>query len=191
MFEEQLAGRDITDPCVLEAMEKVPRHEFVPKKLQTRAYRDQPLPIGYEQTISQPYMVAYMTQLVEPKPDGRALDVGTGSGYQAAVLASLVSEVYSIEIIEPLATAAAERLHRLGYENVHVRCGNGYEGWPEKGPYDCIIVAAAADHVTEPIIIPVGQHRQILLLVEKLPDGTIRQQQTVPVAFVPMTGDAG
>jgi len=200
MVERQLKARDITDPRVLKAMATVPRHLFVPESLRDEAYNDRPLPIGHDQTISQPYIVALMTQLAQPKSDSIALDVGTGSGYQAAVLAELCKEVYSIEIIKELADEAAERLKKLGYSNVHVRCGDGYRGWPEKAPFDVIIVAAAPDHIPEPLVnqpapggrmvIPVGRFWQELVLVEKLPDGTVRKRSTIPVSFVPMTGEA-
>ena len=200
MVEAQLAARDIRDPHVLAAMLRVPRHRFVPEALADEAYDDHPLPIGHGQTISQPYIVALMTQLAAPRPDSRALDVGTGSGYQAAVLAELCREVYSIEILEPLTAEAAERLKRLGYRNVTVRTGDGYRGWPEKAPFDLIIVAAAPDHVPQPLIdqlapggrlvIPVGDARQELLLIEKVRDGAVRRESVAPVMFVPMTGEA-
>lgn len=200
MVEEQLAARDIRDPRVLEAMLRVPRHRFVPEALADEAYDDHPLPIGHGQTISQPYIVALMTQLAAPRPESRALDVGTGSGYQAAVLAELCREVHSIEILEPLAAEAAERLKRLGYRNITVRTGDGYRGWPDKAPFDLIIVAAAPDHVPQPLIdqlapggrlvIPVGDARQELLLIEKGRDGAVRRESVAPVMFVPMTGEA-
>lgn len=200
MVQFQLANRDITDPEVLKVMGRIPRHEFVPENVIHEAYDDHPLPIGHNQTISQPYIVALMTQLARPRSDSRALDIGTGSGYQAAVLAELCREVYSIEIVEPLAVSAAERLKRLGYTNVVVRAGDGYRGWPEKAPFDVIIVAAAPDHVPQPLvdqlaiggrlIIPVGRGQQELLVIEKQPDGSIRQQSVAPVLFVPMTGEA-
>lgn len=198
MVDQQLAERDITDRRVLAAMLQVPRHEFVPASERDFAYRDGPLPIGQGQTISQPYIVALMTQLASPTPHSVALDVGTGSGYQAAVLARLCRHVYSIEIVESLAGAARERLERLGYDNVTVRAGDGYAGWPEQSPFDLIIVAAAPDHVPQPLveqlkpggrlIIPIGRHSQDLLVVHKSEDGTVRQQQVIPVVFVPMTG---
>jgi protein-L-isoaspartate(D-aspartate) O-methyltransferase len=152
MVRRQMAARDITDRRVLEAMGKVPRHEFVPPDQRGAAYDDRPLPIGQGQTISQPYIVALMTQLARPTPDAVALDVGTGSGYQAAVLAELCQSVFSIEIVEPLAESAKERLADLGYENVTVRCGDGYRGWPEEAPFDLIIVAAAPERVPQPLI---------------------------------------
>jgi len=200
MLKQDLQGRDITDPRVLEAMGSVPRQRFVPDSLKQSAYADGPLPIGHGQTISQPYIVALMTQLVCPPPQGRALDVGTGSGYQAAVLAVLCKQVYSIEIIKPLAESADERLDELGYDNVTVRHGDGYRGWPEHAPFDAIIVAAAPDHVPQPLIdqlapggklvIPVGEYYQELIFIEKQSDGTVRRRSVAGVAFVPMTGEA-
>ena len=147
MVQKHLRDRDITDKRVLEVMGRVGRHRFVPPELQKVAYADHPLRIGHGQTISQPYIVALMTQLARPKPESRALDIGTGSGYQAAVLAELCKEVYSIEILKPLAEDARKRLKELGYKNIKVRCGDGYRGWREHGPFDLIIVAAAPDHV--------------------------------------------
>lgn len=200
MVDEQLRARDISDARVLAAMRRVERHRFVPDDLGEFAYSDQPLPIGHRQTISQPYIVALMTQEARPRPRARALDIGTGSGYQAAVLAELCREVFTIEIIEPLAASARRRLAELGYRNVEVRCGDGYRGWPEKAPFDVIIVAAAPDHIPQPLVdqlapggrlvIPVGRHYQDLLVVERQPDGTVRRWSVAPVAFVPMTGEA-
>jgi protein-L-isoaspartate(D-aspartate) O-methyltransferase len=200
MVQSQFAARDIVNQRVLDVMRRVPRHEFVPERIRDRAYEDHPLPIGQGQTISQPYIVALMTQLVDPQPEDKALDVGTGSGYQAAVLAELVDHVYSIEIVESLADRADETLQRLGYRNVTVRHGDGYHGWPSEAPFDLIIVAAAPDHIPEKLVdqlapegrmvIPVGSGWQNLILVEKRRDGTTRQQSVAPVAFVPMTGDA-
>jgi protein-L-isoaspartate(D-aspartate) O-methyltransferase len=200
MIETQLRSRDIVDRRVLEVMQGVPRHLFVPPRLRESAYRDGPLPIGQDQTISQPYIVALMTQLARPRPDAKALDVGTGSGYQAAVLAKLCQHVYSIEIVESLATDAKRRLQELGYDNVTVRCGDGYQGWPEHAPFDLVIVAAAPNHVPKPLVdqlavggrlvIPVGKYSQRLIVIEKLDDGSIREINVIPVAFVPMTGEA-
>jgi len=204
MVERQLRGRDITDSAVLRAMGKVPRHAFVPNRLRKLAYVDRPLPIGFGQTISQPYIVALMTQLVlppaRPTKARRALDIGTGSGYQAAVLAELVDHVYGVEILCPLADAARARLKALGYENVTVRCGDGYRGWPEHAPFDVILVAAAPAAIPPPLIdqlapngrlvVPVGGRHQTLTLVEKAQDGTIRRSEGLPVLFVPMTGEA-
>ena len=198
--EASLRRPDVVDESVLEAMLSVPRHLFVPESHRRGAYSDRALPIGHDQTISQPYIVALMTQLAAPTPEKRALDIGTGSGYQAAVLAALVREVYSIEIVCPLAEEAADRLESLGYDNVTVRCGDGYQGWEEHAPFDIIIVAAAPDHVPQPLVdqlapggrmvIPVGDLSQNLLLIEKHADGTTEQQTLVPVRFVPMTGEA-
>jgi len=201
MIEEQLtrAGRDIRDERVLKAMAKVPRHEFVPKWQQRFAYEDRPLAIGYDQTISQPFIVAYMTEQLQPRPDDKVLEVGTGSGYQAAVLADLVDEVYSIEIVEPLAEEAAKTLKRLGYENVHTRAGDGYKGWPEKAPFDAIIVTCAPEEIPGALVeqlkeggrmmIPVGpvEAPQKLCLLEKRND-RIEKKAVMDVRFVPMTG---
>lgn len=200
MIETQLRSRDIVDRRVLEVMQAVQRHLFVPLRVRESSYRDGPLPIGHDQTISQPYIVALMTQLARTRPDAKALDVGTGSGYQAAVLAKLCKHVYSIEIVEPLATEAKRRLKELGYDNVTVRCGDGYQGWLEHAPFDLIIVAAAPNHVPQPLvdqlavggrlIIPVGKFSQRLTVIEKLEDGSIREMNVIPVVFVPMTGEA-
>lgn len=200
MVARQLAARDIVDTSVIEAMGRVPRHLFVPDRLRDLAYSDGPLPIGLEQTISQPYIVALMTQLARPSPNSRALDIGTGSGYQAAVLAELTDTVYSIEILCPLADQAAARLDRLGYSNIEVRCGDGYRGWPEHAPFDLIIVAAAPDHIPEPLVeqlapggrlvLPVGGFFQELKVVEKKLDGRVSKDTIIPVRFVPMTGEA-
>lgn len=200
MVDHQLRARDIIDPVVLAAFNRVPRHRFVPPAFEQLAYSDQPLPIGYGQTISQPYIVALMTQLAKPKRHGRALDVGVGSGYQTAVLAELCDEVYGIEIVAPLAEAASRRLAELGYKNVEVRAGDGYRGWPEHAPFDAIIAAAAADHVPQPLIdqlapggrlvLPLGHGWQELIVIEKQDDGSVRRFDYGPVAFVPMTGEA-
>ena len=200
MVDEQLRARRIAAPEVLTTFQRVPRHRFVPPEFAELAYADRPLPIGHKQTISQPYVVALMTELARPHRQARALDVGTGSGYQAAVLAELCNEVYSIEIVRPLADAASHRLAELGYSNVEVRCGDGYRGWPEHAPFDVIIVAAAPDHVPEPLIeqlaaggrlvLPVGQGWQEITVVEKQPDGNVRRWTEAAVMFVPMTGEA-
>jgi protein-L-isoaspartate(D-aspartate) O-methyltransferase len=200
MVQRQLRGRDIMDERVLAAMEKVPRHLFVPPAQRDVAYVDSALPIGQGQTISQPYIVALMTELAQPGKQSRTLDVGTGSGYQAAVLAELVEHVYSIEIVEALAEESRERLERLGYKNVEVRHGDGYEGWPEQAPFDVIVVAAAPREIPQPLIdqlapggrliIPVGDAWQHLLVVTKQEDGGIDTRHVAPVAFVPMTGKA-
>lgn len=203
MVQEQLSapGRDVKNPRVLEAMGTVPRHEFVPATVRKFAYADEPLPIGYDQTISQPYIVAFMTEQVDPRPTDRILEVGTGSGYQAAVLSRLVAEVYTIEIVAPLASRAEADLKRLGYNNVQVLAGDGYKGWPEHAPFDGIIVTCAPDHVPQPLIeqlkdggrmiIPVGPpDNQQLYLLRK--HGTqLEQQAVLPVRFVPMTGRLG
>jgi protein-L-isoaspartate(D-aspartate) O-methyltransferase len=200
MVYHQLRRRDITDPNVLTVMGQVARERFVPPELHAKAYSDHPLPIGLGQTISQPYVVALMTQLARPTPQSRALEVGVGSGYQTAILASLCKEVYGIEILQSLANDAQQRLAALGYRNVTIRCGDGYRGWPEHSPFDLILVTAAPDHVPKPLIeqlavggrlvIPVGRGYQDLLLLEKRPDGSVSRQSTVPVQFVPMTGEA-
>lgn len=193
-------GRTAFDPRVMEAMASVPRHEFVPRDLQPAAYENRPLPIGYGQTISQPYIVALMTDLLNPKNGDVMLEVGTGSGYQAAVLAKLIKQVYTIEIIPPLAKRASERLKRLRYDNVTTRVGDGYYGWKARAPFDGIIVTAAATQIPPPLIkqlkpggrmiIPVGSRflTQELLLVEKTPSGDIKTRQILPVRFVPLTG---
>ncbi|MCX7184451.1 MAG: protein-L-isoaspartate(D-aspartate) O-methyltransferase [Nitrosospira sp.] len=209
MVEEVLAevaasspysGRDTLSPAVITAMKKVERHHFVPTWLAMFAYLNRPLPIGYGQTISQPLIVALMTDLLQLKEGDKVLEIGTGSGYQAAVLAEIVKSVYSIEIIEPLGKEAAERLKSLGYGNVEVRLGDGYYGWPETAPFDAIIVTAAASHVPPPLLkqlkpggrmlIPLGAHfmTQYLMVVEKQADGSVTSRQIVPVSFVPLTG---
>jgi protein-L-isoaspartate(D-aspartate) O-methyltransferase len=202
MVEEQLARRDIRDPRVLEAMREVPRHEFVPRALRTRAYEDRALPIEGGQTISQPYIVALMTQLAEPRATDRALDVGTGSGYQAAVLSRLVERVWSVEIVPELAATARERLERLGFANVEAREGDGYRGWPEHAPFDVIVLAAAPDHVPPALkaqlgvggrlVLPVGPRpgEQRLLKIVKVAEGRFVESEVTPVSFVPMTGEA-
>jgi protein-L-isoaspartate(D-aspartate) O-methyltransferase len=200
MVESQIIHRGIKDSRVLDAMTHVPRHLFVPKNLQNQAYDDCPLPIGYSQTISQPYIVALMTELVQPQPLDRALDIGTGCGYQAAVLSRLVQEVYSIEIVEALANQARSRLENQRLSNVLVQTGDGYLGWEEYAPFQIILVAAAPDHVPQPLldqlasggrmVIPVGRYSQELLLIEKLPDGSLKRTAIAPVMFVPMTGTA-
>jgi protein-L-isoaspartate(D-aspartate) O-methyltransferase len=185
---------------VLEALGRVPRHRFVPEQAVRSAYRNRPLSIGDGQTISQPYIVALSTELLEPKPEHVVLEVGTGSGYQSAILAELVDRVYSVEIIEPLGREAAERLAELGYRGIEVRIGDGYRGWPEQGPFDGIVVTAAAPHVPAPLleqlkpggrmVIPVGEHHghQELLLIVKAADGAVRTRSVIPVRFVPLTG---
>ncbi len=199
MVREQLQARDIRDSRVLAAMLKVPRHEFVPSSLIGAAYEDSALPLALGQTISQPYIVGYMTQALGLSGSGRVLEIGTGSGYQAAVLAEIVPEVYTIEIIPELTARASGILARLGYKNIHFKTGDGYGGWAEFAPFDAIIVTAAPDHVPQPLIdqltpggkmiIPVGRFEQDLLLVEKGTSGVTRRS-TIPVRFVPMTGRA-
>ena len=198
MVERQLRARDIRDTRVLAAMGKVPRHLFVPEAIRSLAYQDRPLPIGYEQTISQPYIVAHMTQALGVGPDARVLEVGTGSGYQAAVLAELVREVYTIEIVPELASRARQTLTSLAYANVSVREGDGYRGWVEHAPFDGIMVTAAPDHVPQPLVdqlavggrlvIPVGDVFQQMTIITKTSDGIVREV-TIPVLFVPMTGE--
>jgi protein-L-isoaspartate(D-aspartate) O-methyltransferase len=187
------------DPRVTEALARVPRHRFVPPAQQPYAYENRPLPIGHEQTISQPYIVALMTDLLKVGRQDRVLEVGTGSGYQAAVLAELVRSVYTIEIVKPLAAEARERLARLGYRNVEVRAGDGYQGWEEHAPFDAIMVTAGAREVPPPLVhqlkpggrmvIPVGpaQSVQYLTLIEKQADGSVRSSRVAPVRFVPFT----
>jgi protein-L-isoaspartate(D-aspartate) O-methyltransferase len=200
MVNIQLAARDVRDARVLEAIRSVPRHEFVPEEMRDKAYEDRPLPIGHQQTISQPYIVGFMTEQLAPKPTDRVLEVGTGSGYQAAVLAKLVAAVYSIEIVEPLATRAKADLERLGFRNVQVRHGDGYKGWPEAAPFDSVIVTCAPDHIPEPLqqqlkeggrmVIPVGgAGAQTLYILEKK-NGKMERRSVLPVSFVPMTGEA-
>ena len=202
MVRQQLSApvRGITNARVLDVMRQVPRHELVAPQLRDRAYDDHPLPIGHGQTISQPYIVAFMTEKLEPKPDDRVLEVGTGSGYQAAVLARLVKEVYTIEIVEPLARRAEADLIRLGYTNVHVRAGDGYQGWPEAAPFDAIIVTCAPEAVPQPLvtqlkdggrmIIPVGPFGEQQLILLRKEAGRLEQKDVLPVRFVPMTGEA-
>lgn len=193
-------GRHRLEPRVLEAMERVPRHRFVRPSEIDDAYANRPLPIGHGQTISQPFIVALMTDLARPAPEDTVLEIGTGSGYQAAVLAELVKQVYTIEIVDPLGVAARERLAKLGYRNVEVRVGDGYHGWEEHAPFDAILVTAAASHIPPPLVkqlkpggrmvIPVGPAflTQHLMLVEKQADGTVVSRQMLPVRFVPLTG---
>jgi protein-L-isoaspartate(D-aspartate) O-methyltransferase len=200
MVQQQLMARDITDARVLAAMAKVPREEFVPPESRAASYEDGPLPIGRGQTISQPYIVAFMTEQLRPKPSDHVLEIGTGSGYQAAILAELVKDVYTIEIIEALAKDAETTLRRLGYKNVHAKVGDGYRGWPEHAPFDAITVTCAPDHVPQPLIdqlkeggrmiIPVGGFgNQELYLLEKK-NGQLQRRAVLPVRFVPMAGEA-
>jgi len=197
---DEIEGRGIRDARVLAAMRKVPRHLFVPLDQQKDAYVDSPLFIGYNQTITEPYLVAFMTQALELKPQDRVLEIGTGSGYQAAVLSELAREVYTIEIVEPLAKAAEERLRRLGYSNVHVRAGDGYRGWPEAAPFDAIILTAAPPERVPPplveqlreggrLVAPVGGSEQDLTRLRRTAKG-VTEEVLLPVRFVPMTGEA-
>lgn len=198
MVETQIKARGVKDPRVLSAMLKVERHRFVPKDLQASAYSDQPLPIGEGQTISQPYIVALMTELLDLKGDEKVLEIGTGSGYQAAILAELVKEVYTIEIVERLAVSAKNLLHQMGYRNITVKAGDGYLGWPEVAPFDAIIVTAAPDHIPKPLleqlkdggrmVLPVGTFSQVLKKIVKR-SGKIETVDVIPVVFVPMTGE--
>lgn len=199
MVTSQIEARRIRDPVVLEAMRTVPRHLFVPPEHYEQAYADHPLPIGERQTISQPYIVALMTELARPRPGVKVLEVGTGSGYQAAVLAACGADVYTIEILPGLARKAVAVFEKLGYENLHTRIGDGYDGWPEAAPFDAVVVTAAPDEIPQPLldqlapggrlVIPVGSYSQDLVLVTRTEDGFERRSVS-PVRFVPMTGKA-
>jgi protein-L-isoaspartate(D-aspartate) O-methyltransferase len=201
MVRDQIARRDVADEAVLQALLEVPRHKLVPRQQRYDAYSDRPLPIGYGQTISQPYIVGLMTELLEPRPGDTILEVGTGSGYQAAVLSRIVSQVYTIEIVEELGTRARRDIGKLGYDNIDVRIGDGYYGLPDVAPFDGIIVTAAATHIPPPLIdqlkpggvmcIPVGPAFQVqrLVLVEKAEDGSVTTRSIMPVRFVPLTGE--
>ncbi len=198
MVDEQIAGRGLVDKAVLQAMRLVPRHEFVPAGMQDSAYADHPLSIGHDQTISQPYIVAYMTEALAVKKGHKILEIGTGSGYQAAVLAQMDANVYSIEIVEPLGVKAREVLTKLGYK-VHLKIGDGYGGWPTAAPFDGIIVTAAPKEIPAPLVdqlkeggrlvIPVGSFFQDLKVLRKV-NGKLKKEKTLPVRFVPMTGKA-
>jgi protein-L-isoaspartate(D-aspartate) O-methyltransferase len=200
MVKGQVEAREVRDPNVLRALRIVPRHAFVPEVQQAYAYEDRPLYIGYGQTISQPYVVAFMTEALRLDADSVVLEIGTGSGYQAAICAEIARAVYTIEIVEPLATAASRRLRELGYANISVRAGDGYDGWPEKGPFDAIIGTAAAEEIPPPLleqlkkggrmILPVGGQfgLQYLVLVTRDEQGQVHRQNVMPVLFVPMTG---
>ncbi|MCX5868691.1 MAG: protein-L-isoaspartate(D-aspartate) O-methyltransferase [Proteobacteria bacterium] len=200
MVNNQIRDRGVSNPLVLKAMLKVKRHEFVPDEVRYLSYADRPLPIGQDQTISQPYIVALMTELLGLKGGEKVLEIGTGSGYQAAILAEIAKEVYTIEILKPLADSARERLQKLGYKNITVKCGDGYKGWSEYAPFDGIIVTCAPDHIPQPlidqlkiggrIVIPVGESYQELLLITKNPGATLTRKSIIPVRFVPMTGEA-
>ncbi len=200
MVKTQLEARDINDPATLQAMLDVPRHLFVPEKIKKYAYRDGALPIGNDQTISQPYIVAYMTQALQLKPQDKVLEIGTGSGYQAAVLAEIVDSVYTIEIVKPLGIIADKRLKRLGYKNIYTRIGDGYHGWPDQAPFDAIMVTAAVQEIPPKLleqlgeggrmIIPVGEtsvQRNLILATKK--DGQLKRKKLIPVVFVPFTRD--
>ena len=199
MVNEQIIARGVKDPLVLEAMSNVPRHEFVLPGYEKEAYEDGPLPIGDGQTISQPYIVAEMAALAQITPESRVLEIGTGCGYQTAVLAEIAAEVYSIEIVDGLGSSAAERLRKMGYDNVHVRIGDGYQGWPELAPFHAIVVAAAPSKIPQPLIdqlaaggnliIPVGDYHQELEVIRKTTEG-LQRQRSISVRFVPMTGEA-
>ena len=197
MVNSQIAARGISDPATLRAMEQVPRHLFVPASFASEAYSDRPLPIGYSQTISQPFIVAYMTELSGPAKGKKALEIGTGSGYQAAVLAEIVDTVYTIEIVPELARESEARLKMLGYRNIVTRYGDGYMGWPERAPFDIIIVTAAADHIPEPLkeqlaeggllVMPVGDPatvQQLIVLTKR--KGRITERRLEAVRFVPL-----
>jgi protein-L-isoaspartate(D-aspartate) O-methyltransferase len=200
MVERQIRQRGVTDQEVLEAMERVPRHEFVPSEYHSQAYADRPLPIGYGQTISQPYIVALMTELLQLKNTDRVLEIGTGSGYQAAILGEIVAEVYTVEIIEALAVEASARLGRLGYANVHTLHADGYFGWEDHAPYDAIIVTAAPNHIPQPLVqqlkdgaklvIPVGPPGGYQTLWEVTRVGEeVTKRNVTGVLFVPLTGE--
>jgi protein-L-isoaspartate(D-aspartate) O-methyltransferase len=200
MVEQQIAARGVSDPATLQAMRTVPRHEFLPLRLREEAYADYPLPIGHRQTISQPFIVAFMTEAICPQPGEKILEIGAGSGYQAAILAQMGADVYTVEIVEPLAEMARQTLERLGYKNAHVKHGDGYRGWPEHAPFDAIIVTCAPDKIPPDLvaqlkdggrmIIPVGGGmNQELVLLRKHGD-KIEKQSVLPVRFVPMTGEA-
>ncbi|MGM0613230.1 MAG: protein-L-isoaspartate(D-aspartate) O-methyltransferase [Bacteroidota bacterium] len=196
MIEEQIKARGITDERLLEAIRNTPRHKFVPEKYEHAAYKDGPLPIGHGQTISQPYIVALMTDKLDLQGDEKVLEIGTGSAYQAAILSQMASEVYTIEIVEELAREATQRVDKMGYDNVHVRHGNGYKGWPEHAPFDRIIVTAAPEEIPEELIeqlavdgkmvLPVGKHAQTLKVVTKDKQGDISEKVITGVRFVPM-----
>ncbi len=200
MVDQQIEARGITDPATLEAMRTVPRHDFLPMRLRSEAYMDYPLPIGHGQTISQPYIVAFMTEAIRPQPGEKILEIGAGSGYQAAILAQMGADVYTIEIVEPLAEMARQTLERLGYKNIRVKHGDGFRGWPEHAPFDAIVVTCAPDKIPPDLvaqlkdggrmIIPVGGGmEQELVLLRKKGD-KVEKQSVLPVRFVPMTGEA-
>jgi len=199
MVENQIISRGIQDSKLIQAMITIPRHKFIPENLREYAYGDNPIPIGMEQTISQPYIVALMTELLKLKEGEKVLEVGTGSGYQTAILAEMGCEVFTIEIVESLVEKARQVLESLGYKNIHYKIGDGYSGWPEYAPYDAIIVTAAPDHIPQPLIeqlkvngrmvIPVGDLYQELILIKKR-EKRVEMKTVTPVRFVPMTGEA-
>lgn len=200
MVDEQLRARGISDPDVLNAMATVPRHRFVHPSKVAFAYRDRPLSIGYAQTISQPYIVAFMLEAARLHPDQTVLEIGTGSGYQTALLSELVSQVYTVEIIPALAKRSRKVFRELGYKNIHMQTGDGYQGWPQYAPYDAILVTAAPEYIPAPLleqlapdgrmVIPVGGRYQDLTVLHKTPQGSIQRKKILPVYFVPMTGQA-
>ena len=200
MVRDQIAARGISDPATLEALRTVPRHEFLPLRLRSEAYADYPLPIGHGQTISQPYIVAFMTEAIRPQPGEKILEIGAGSGYQAAILAAMGAEVYTVEIVEPLAEMARQTLGRLSYDKAKVLHADGYRGWPEHAPYDAIVVTCAPDKIPPDLvaqlrdggrmIIPVGSGLNQELVLLRKEGGKIEKQSVLPVRFVPMTGEA-
>ena len=201
MVEKQIVARGITDSATIRALRIVPRHLFIPEKIRERAYQDGPLPIGYRQTISQPYIVAYMTSLIKPEKGDKVLEIGTGSGYQAAVIAEIVDSVFTVEIVDELAKTASDKFEKLGYKNIWVKAGDGFYGWKEHAPYDKIIVTAAAEEIPPILIeqldegglmiIPVGPEfsTQYLVLIKKKKNGKVTRQNVLPVRFVPFTRD--
>lgn len=199
MVDTQIVGEGITDPNVISALRRVPRHRFIPSQVAEEAYGNFPLPIGHEQTISQPFIVAYMTEVLKLKPGEKVLEIGTGLGYQAAILAELGVQVFTMEIVKPLAQNARENLSQLGFADVWVRAGDGYQGWPEEQPFDAIIITAAPSHIPEPLleqmaiggrlILPIGDDSQTLVLIRRTEEG-YQRTELLPVRFVPMTGEA-
>jgi protein-L-isoaspartate(D-aspartate) O-methyltransferase len=199
MVREQIERRGVKDKNVLDAIRKVPRHKFVPVHLQKYAYADEPLPIGEDQTISQPYIVAFMTEQLQLKPGYKVPEIGTGSGYQAAILGELSDSVFTIEIVDVLARRAKETLENLGYKHIFVKSGDGYKGWPEQAPFDAIIITAAPTKIPQPLvkqlkiggrmILPLGEYSQELVLLEKNNEKDVSEKPLLPVRFVPMTGE--
>ncbi|WP_099237904.1 protein-L-isoaspartate(D-aspartate) O-methyltransferase [Synechococcus sp. BDU 130192] len=197
MVKQQIIARGVNDPAVLAALQQVPRHRFVPASLQNLAYADQPLTIGYGQTISQPYIVAYMTEAAHLTPSSKVLEIGTGCGYQAAILAEIAQEVFTVEVVPELARQARDRLEQLGYKNIHYKIGDGYQGWPEFAPYDAILVTAAPDHRPQPLlqqlavgghlVIPVGTVGQRLEVLHKT-STDLEMEKAIAVRFVPLQG---